>query len=97
MAAIYDTELIRQAAGKVRMMSTKMDEEAAYALRRARENLDDLTGQTAEAWDESLELRLKAVRSDALRLSEIAARLRAYANALDGADQRLADLMGGRG
>ena len=97
MAAIYDTELIRQAAGKVRMMSSKLDDEAAYALRRARDTLDDLTGQTAEAWDESLAQRLSAVRADAQRLSDIAARMRAYANALDEADQRLASLMSGRG
>jgi len=93
----YDTEKIREAARQVGKVSERLDQDVLFQLKRARESMDGLQGKTAEALDQALQQRERAVRVDAQHLTDIAAKLKAYAGALEAVDRRMANLMGGKG
>lgn len=93
MSQVFDTDKVRDAARKVRRLSERLDGEVTDTVGRASVCLDAIRGETAEALEDRLhELRNELVRScDALE--EISARLRAYASAIEAADERAADIM----
>lgn len=97
MAATYDTGLIRDAARQIQAVSRRLDENTAYQLRQAQSVMEACKGQTASALDEQLAAHRRMINSDMQRLTDIAAKLRTIANALDEAERRLATIMGGRG
>ena len=93
MAQVFDTDKVRNAARKVRRLSERLDGEVTDTVRHAGIYVEAIRGETAEAIDE----RLNELRSELLRsvdaLEEISVRLRAYANAIEAADERAADIM----
>ena len=97
MAATYDTGLIREAARQVQAVSRHLDESAVYQLKQAQEIMETCKGQTADALGEQLVVHRQMIHTDLLRLADIAAKLRLFANALDDADKRLTGIIRGRG
>ncbi len=97
MAATYDTSLIREAARQVQAVSRQLDEGAVYQLKQAQAVMETCKGQTADALGEQLVVHRQMIRADLMRLADIAAKLRVFANALDDADKRLTDIIRGRG
>lgn len=97
MAATYDTSLIREAARQVQAVSRQLDEGVAHQLKQAQEVMETCKGQTADALGKQLVVHRQMIRTDLLRLADIAAKLMVFANALDDADKRLTDIIRGRG
>ncbi|MBR0463336.1 MAG: hypothetical protein IJJ23_02995 [Clostridia bacterium] len=97
MSATYDTEKIREAARQVGRVSRRMDEDVAFQLKKAREALEGLQGKTQRAMEDEILRREKAVTADAQRLNDITSKLRAYANALENADRKIAQILQGKG
>lgn len=93
MAQVFDTDKVREAARKVRRLSERLDGEVTDNVKRAGSYTEAISGETAEAIEERLNrLRKEMIRScDALQ--GISARLRAYANAIEAADDRAAAMM----
>ena len=97
MAATYDTALIREAARQVQAVSDRLDDNVVHQLKRAQASMEGWKGQAADALTEQLIAQQRDICSDLQRLLDVAAKLRAYANALDNADRQLAEIMRGRG
>lgn len=93
MAQVFDTEKVREASRKVRRLSERLDGEVTDTVKHANTYVDAIRGETAEA----IEDRLNRLKNELLRscdaLDEIGVRLRAYANAIEAADDRAASLM----
>jgi len=93
VADLYDTAKIREAARQMQRLAGAVEDDAVYELRRAEDAAEVLKGKAAEALLEQLALKQRALRANAQRLADTAAKLRAYADSLEAADQEVAALM----
>lgn len=96
MALVYDTDKIREAARRMRRLSERLNSEAMDSMRRVSRYSEELQGAAAEQMEERIdEMRgdLHIICDD---LEEISIRLRAFANTIEAADEKIAATLGGR-
>lgn len=90
--AIYDSGKVREAARQVRSVTEQLDE-AAAPMRGLDRLSEPLHGKAARQMEEQiLEMQMQLKRRNA-EFEEIAASLRAYADAIDAADKRIQELL----
>lgn len=93
MAQVFDSEKVREAARRIRRISVRVDSEVTEAVKRADGYTEDLSGATAEAMEDRLQRTRRELHRVCDGLEDISRRLRAYAAAIEAADDHVADQM----
>lgn len=93
MAQVFDSEKVREAARRINRLSVRVDSEVTEAVKRANGYTEDLSGATADAMEDRLQRTKRDLHRVCDELESIGRRLRAYAAAIEAADDRVAEQM----
>ncbi len=89
--AVYDSAKTRNVGRLVKQMALKMDEDALPMMTGASRSMEGLRGQAARAMEEQAEQLLRAATAICAELEDLSLRMNAYADALELADEKLAE------
>lgn len=93
MAQVFDSEKVREAARRIKRLSVRVDSEVTEAVKRANGYTEEISGETAEAMEDRLQRTRRDLHRVCDSLEDISRKLRAYAAAIEAADDRIADQM----